>query len=73
MELRIVPHQVEEVLVFDVCAVPKSENDENVFTLSKVQERSHVINHGASIVEAGNVTAAVELGRVLALDMEPDA
>ena len=73
LQFGLVPHEVDGVLVPQIGSVPQSENDENIFALGKVQEGLHVADHRARSVRPSYVTVSVVLGRVVALNVEPNA
>jgi hypothetical protein len=72
LQLSIVPHEVDDVLVTHDSTIPQHEDDYNVKTLCHVQVSSHIIDHGTSIIQTSDVPIAVKLRCIVTLDVQPD-
>jgi hypothetical protein len=71
LQFRFIRKQIDGVLVTQNCSVPQDEDDQDVLALSKVQEGSHVLDHGSSTVGSGDVTIAVVSRSIIALNVQP--
>lgn len=72
LQFVVVPHQVDGVLVAHHGSVPQCEDHHDVAGLRGVQELAHVTDHGARVVQAGDVAIAVPLRGVVAFHVQPN-